>query len=159
MAIEFKMADKYNRMILAYDKLIKVGTNTGNSISLSEAKETAEDFFSHCYHFKDWLIKEYPHLKQAIEKHISSNFALSLAADHCNAFKHGGLDKPPRSGHQLDAINQHTKIDPTPAGFQCSAKVVLTVGGQTYQAIPIAQDCVKAWKNFMRANNIKIPSH
>jgi hypothetical protein len=48
-------------------------------------------------------------------------------------------------------------MDLTPGGFQCSAKVVLTVGGQTYQAIPIAQDCVKAWKNFMRANNIKVP--
>ena len=67
------MADKYRRMLCSYDKLKIVNTNTGNSISLSIAKEHSEEFFSECYHFKDWLIKELPDLKQAVENYINNS--------------------------------------------------------------------------------------
>ena len=78
-------------MMRAHKKLLGIATSTGNSISLSEAREATEEFFSHCYHFKDWLLKEQPNLKQSVEDHISNSKALSLAADICNSYKHAGL--------------------------------------------------------------------
>lgn len=155
--MEFKAADKYHRMRRSYESLRTVATNNGNSISLSQAKEAAEDFFSHCYHLKDWLIKELPHLKRAVEDYITNSVPLSLAADYCNTFKHAGLDRTPRSGHHLEAVLQHTRLDPTPRGFVASAQVEIKTAGKSYRAFDIATECIRDWDAFFQSNGITIP--
>jgi len=153
------MAAKYHRMMRSYESLRTVSTNTGNNISLSEAKEAAEEFFTHRHHFKDWLIKELPNnLKQAVEDHINDSVPLSLAADYCNTFKHAGLDRKPRSGQHLDAVLQHTRIDLTPQGFVASAQVEIKTAGKSYRAFDLATDCIRDWDTFLRAANITIPA-
>jgi hypothetical protein len=156
--MKFKMADKYYRMKHSYEKMKKVSTNYGNSISLSEAKEATEEFFTHCYHFKDWLKKELPHLSQAVEDHITKSVPLSLSADYCNTFKHAGLDRKPRSEQLLVEVLQHTRIDLTPKGFVSSAQVeIKTTGGKTWRAFDLATDCIRDWDAFLRTSNITIP--
>jgi hypothetical protein len=155
--MEFKMATKYHRMMRSYEKLRRVSTNTGNSISLTEGKDAAEEFFTECYHFKDWLIKELPNLKQSVENHVSRSVPLSLAADYCNTFKHAGLDRKPRSGQQLDQVLQHTRLDLTPHGFVASAQVEIKTAGKSYPAFGLATDCIHDWDTFLRANNVTIP--
>ena len=157
--MDFKAADKYHRMMRSYDNLRAVSTDTGNRISLSQAKEATEDFFTHCYHFKDWLIKEMPHLKRAVEDHITNSTSLSLAADYCNTFKHAGLDKTPRSGHHLDAVLQHTRLDLTPRGFVASAQVeIKTTSGKSYRAFYLATECIRDWDAFLQSQKITIPA-
>jgi hypothetical protein len=156
--MEFKMADKYHRMMRSYEKLRIVGTNTGNSISLSVAKESSEEFFTECYHFKDWLIKELPHLKQTVENYISNSLPLSLAADYCNTFKHAGLDRKPRSGEHFVEVLQHTRMDITPQGFVCSAQVEIKTTAKSYRAFDLATNCIHDWNAFLKANNITIPA-
>jgi hypothetical protein len=156
--MEFKMAVKYHRMMHSYEKLKTVSTNTGNSISLSVAKEAAEEFFTECYHFKDWLIKELPNLKQAVENHISNSVPLALAADYCNTFKHAGLDRKPRSGQQLVEVLQHTRMDITPKGFVCSAQVEIKTATKSYRAFDLATDCIHDWNAFLESNNVTIPA-
>ena len=156
--MEFKMADKYHRTMRSYEKLRIVSTDTGNSISLSQAKEAAEEFFTHCYHFKDWLIKEMPHLRQAVEDHISNSVPLSLAADYCNTFKHAGLDRTPRSGQHLEAVLQHTRLDLTPRGFVASAQVEIKTAGKSYRVFDLATECIRDWDAFLKAHNITIPT-
>jgi hypothetical protein len=154
--MKFKMAEKYHRMIRSYEKLRKISTNTGNSISLSCAKEATEEFFTECHHFKDWLIKELPNLKQTVESYISNSAPLSLAADYCNTFKHAGLDKKPRSGQQLVEVLQHTRMDITPQGFVCSAQVEIKTDAKNYRAFDLATDCIHDWNAFLRINSIVI---
>jgi len=156
--MNFKMSDKYHRMMRSYEKLRRVCTNTGNSISLGEAKEATEDFFTHCYHLKDWLKKELPNLSQAVENHVSNSAPLSLAADYCNSFKHAGLDRQPRSGQQLVEVLQHTRMDITPQGFVCSAQLEIKTDSKNYTAFDLATDCVRDWNVFLQADNITIPA-
>ena len=156
--MKFKSAAKYHRMMRAHKELLRIATSTGNAISLSEAREATEEFFSHCYHFKDWLLKEQPNLKNAVEDHISKSNALSLAADICNSYKHAGLDRTPRSGHPLDDVLQHTKIDLTPQGFVASAHVEVKTGGKSYKAGDLATECIHDWDAFLQSVNITIPA-
>jgi hypothetical protein len=156
--MEYSAADKYRRMLRAYELLKRINTDNGNSISNTDARDVAEDFFNQCYHFKDWLKKD-TSIKpdQNIEQHINNNSALRLAADYCNAFKHGGLDKPPRSGEDIERVNTHIKLDLTPRGFVASSRLEITVGGKSYDAFTLATECVQAWADFLRKNHISFP--
>ena len=116
-----------------------------------------EEFFSQCYHLKDWLKKEHPHLGTAIETHITNSPGLSLAADYTNTFKHAGLDKPPRSKKQIQKIIQGTSMMLTPMGFVATAKLLITVDGVQHDAFTIATDCTREWDTFFKANGITMP--
>lgn len=156
--MQFKAANKYHQMMRSYEKRRRVGANTGNSISNVAGKDATEEFFTQCYHFKDWLKKELPRLSQQIEDHITSSSALSVAADYCNSFKHAGLDKQPRSGETLVEIMEHTRMELTPQGFVGSAEVEIRTASKTYRASDVAADCIRDWDAFLRSNNITVPA-
>lgn len=154
--MEFIAKDKYFCMRRAYERLKKINTNNGNSISNTEAKDSTEDFFNHCYHFKDWLKKDRSiSITSDIEDFINNSTSLSLAADYCNSFKHGGLDKKARSNKQLEKINTHIKFDLTPSGFIATSSLEITIDGVKYDAFSLASDCVDEWNKLLRQNNIK----
>jgi len=90
-----------------------------------------------------------------VEDFISKSNALSLAADYCNSFKHGGLDKNSRSGQELEKMNTHINFDLTPTGFVASARLELTIGGKKYDAFSLATDCMKEWDSFLEQNQIR----
>jgi hypothetical protein len=49
--MEYKLEDKYNSMQRSLDRLIKINTNNGSTISNTEAKDATEDVFNQLYHF------------------------------------------------------------------------------------------------------------
>jgi hypothetical protein len=51
--MQYNAADKYLRMLRAYGVLERINTDNGNSISNTDARDAAEEFFNQCYHFKD----------------------------------------------------------------------------------------------------------
>ncbi|MDP1706286.1 MAG: hypothetical protein Q8L36_00500 [bacterium] len=154
--MEYNAKDKYYSMKRSYERLKKVNTNNGNSISNADPKDATEDFFNQCYHFKDWLKKDTSvTLTENIENFISKSNALSLAADYCISFKHGGLDKNSRSGQELEKMNTHINFDLTPTGFVASARLELTIDGKKYDAFTLATDCMKEWDSFLEQNQIR----
>lgn len=157
--MEYKAKDKYWSMIRAYERLKRISINNGNKISNADARDAAEDFFNQCYHLKDWVKKDNNfHLSQdVVEEYISTNEHLSLAADFCNALKHGGLDKSPRSGKNLEMINTHVKFELTSIGFIASSQLELTISGRKYNTFELATNCIHGWKNLFDINNISIP--
>lgn len=44
--MEFILKDKYFSMKRAYERLKKISTNNGNSISTTDAKDATEEFFN-----------------------------------------------------------------------------------------------------------------
>lgn len=157
--MEFNAKDKYYDMKRSYERLKKINTNNGNSISNADAKDATGCFFNQCYHFKDWLKKDTSiTLVENIENFISKSNVLSFAADYCNSFKHGGLNKNSRSGKTLEKMNTHVNFDLTPRGFVASARLELTIGGKKYDAFSLATDCIKEWDSFLERNKIKMPS-
>ena len=155
--MNYSMATKYHQMQRSYRKLQKVATDTGNRISNVDGKEAAEEFFTQCYHFKDYLKKELPSLSKPVEDFISNSFALSLSADYCNAAKHGGLDKPPLSGENFEAILEHTRMDLVNGQFVCSATVEIKTTKGSYLSIDIATKCIEDWEGFLVSNGVSIP--
>lgn len=156
--MEYNAIDKYYGMKRSYERLKKINTDNGNSISNADPKDATEDFFNQCYHFKDWLKKDTSiTLAEDVEDFISKNDPLSLAADYCNSFKHAGLDKKSRSGQELEKMNTHVNFDLTPRGFVASARLELTIGGKKYDAFLLATDCMKEWDSFLEQNQIKFP--
>jgi len=155
--MEFKAKDKYWSMMRAYERLKRISTNNGNTISNAEPRDAAEDFFNQCYHYKDWLQKDPEiELSHDVEDYIDSNPPLSLAADFCNSLKHAGLSKDSRSGKHLQMINTHMTLNLTPAGFIASGQLDLTISGNKYNCFELATSCIKAWDAFLDMNSIVI---
>lgn len=144
-------------MIRVYRRLAQMSINNGEKISNAEAKDTAEEFFNQCYHLKDHFKKDKSiENKQDVEKYISNNSHLSLAADYCNTFKHGGLDKryKPRFHKKIEKINTHIfLLHPTPEGRVNFSRLELKADGKSYDVFAIATECVKAWNKFLKIHN------
>lgn len=156
MPINFSVLEKFARVKYYYEKMKQLEVNNGNTISLSEAKDLAEEFFTHCYHLKDWIKKERPDLCRSVEKYVNESIALSICADYCNTFKHAGLDGNTRSGFIIENVNQHTKIDLTADGFIASAEATVTIGSNTFQISKLARECIDDWSRYFSENNIRI---
>lgn len=157
--MEYNAKDKYYDMKRSYERLKKINTDNGNSISNAAPKDTTEDFFNRCYHFKDWLKKDTSiALAENVENFISKSNTLSLAADYCNSFKHAGLNKKSRSGQELEKMNTHINFDLKPTGFVVSARLELTISGNKYNAFSLATDCMKEWDSFLEQNQIRFPA-
>jgi hypothetical protein len=117
--MEYSAAEKYRAMLRAFAVLKRLSTDNGNPISNRDANDAAEAVFNQCYHFKDWL--ERPSHAKSVEEYINASDALSLAADFCNSFKHAGLgSSPPRSGKEIQKVNNHMRMDLTSRGFVAS---------------------------------------
>lgn len=156
--MEYPAADKYRRMLRAYDVLKRVNTDNGNSISNADARDAAEEFFNQCYHLKDWLDKDGSiQADQDIEQFINKNQCLRLAADFCNSFKHAGLDRRSRSGQEIEKLNTHMSLDLTSKGFVASSRLEITISGRPYDAYKLATECVEAWERYLRDNQISFP--
>ena len=56
---KLRFEDGFHNFQKAYERLKRVNTDNGNSISNADPKDTTTDFFNHCYHFKDWLKKDF----------------------------------------------------------------------------------------------------
>ena len=143
-------------MVRSYARLKTITTDAGNTISLHAARDAADDFFQHCYHLKDWLKKDSRTSQLDVEGLINSSQALSLAADYCNSFKHGGLNKNSRSGKAIQETNVHTTLDLTPKGFVATSRLEIIIDGKSYDAFKLAADCMKEWDDFLASNSIKL---
>jgi hypothetical protein len=147
--------DQYDTLIRAYKQLERISTDNGNKISNADPDYEVKNFFIHCYHLKDALKKDKTVLiTDDVEKYISNNPSLSLAADYANSFKHSGLDRKSRSGKTFDKVNRHLRLDLTPRGFVCSARLELTISGEKYDAFILAQNCMKEWRIFLERNRV-----
>ncbi len=155
--MEYNAVDKYRSMLRAYDRLKRISTNNGNTISNTESRDTTEDFFNQCYHFKDWLKTDKTlSLLENVEDYINNTPSLSLAADYCNSFKHGGISRT-RSGKDLQQINTHINFDLTPRGFIASSRLEITISGEKYDSLKLAKDCIEGWNKFLKSNKIVFP--
>ena len=153
--MEYKAIEKYKSMLRAFEKLEIVATNNGNTISNADARDTAETFFNHCYHLKDWLKNDSTlTLTTDIEKFITNDEYLSVAADYCNTHKHAVLDRLPRTGEQINKLNTHVNIDFTPFGVVTSSTQVITVGSKEYSSYELAKNCIMSWQRFLSDNNL-----
>lgn len=154
--MKYEIADKYRRMKRAYERLRVICTDNGNTIDNASPRDLAEDFFSQCYHLKDYIKKERPEAPD-VEAYINKTGPLRIAADYCNSEKHAGLDRNPRAGEKISAVLVHMAMDFLPGRLRASGRVEIRLGEKSYDGLGLATDCVKAWDNYLRTAGIEIP--
>jgi len=49
------------------------------------------------------------------------------------------------------------KLDLTSRGFVASSRLELMIGGQSYDAFKLATECVRAWDDYLRKNQVSFP--
>lgn len=182
--MNYDAEEQYQSVVRAFERVRALATDIGKTVVIGDyaAADAARSFFMDCYHLKDWLKKD-PRIQnpQDVEAAVSKGPSLSLVADLCNSLKHGGLDKPHRSGKQLEMINRAYSLD-LPASTEpgniemtrnpadgdtitisnsnrngppiATAKLVLTVGGQKHDAMSIANGCMKEWDAFLASKGM-----
>ena len=143
-------------MLRAYERFRKINSDAGDPISLHAARDVADDFFNHCYHFKDWLKRDPAIPELGVEDFINNSQSLSLAADYCNSSKHGGAGRNPKSGKKIEEANVHTTLNLTAKGFVNSSRLEIIIDGKAYDAFSLASECMKEWDIFLSANKIKL---
>lgn len=151
--------EMYESMTRAYDELMVLNKPTKENIlkNTIEARYAAWNFFSRAYHFKDWLKKDSIYRKIAkVESFVSKSESLILAADYCNANKHAGLDRRPRSGKVVGRLNTHTIIDFLPTGAHFESRLEIEFGEQKHDVFDLATKCIKEWDNFIKVNKINL---
>jgi hypothetical protein len=102
----------------------------------------------------DWLKKDPAAGSTDVENYINGSNALSFAADYCNSFKHGGLDKTSRSGQDIQKVNTHITMDFTSAGVITSSHLEITVSGKKLDALVLAKQCLAEWDKFLTLNKL-----
>jgi hypothetical protein len=148
-----------------------------------EAEDAARDFFTDCFHLKDYL-KKLPGMDgKAVEDFVRGSRPLSIAGDVANSLKHGGLDHgTPRAGAPIVAINTATRVS-VPKGGDAQAvlsfagrnprdgdsvqlgthvgtrgfgsvTVTITVGTETFYAYDLARKCIADWKGFLASHGL-----
>jgi len=153
-------AEKYRRMLRAYETFRVACTDTAKQeIANTEAMDIAEDFFTVCYHLKDYLIKDsWLDLEKAeIENYVTSSRGLSFAADFCNTIKHGDWSKAPRSGKQLNEVRRHLSMNFTGTRWINSSRLEIILDGKSEDGLTIATACVDDWNSFFEVSRNYFP--
>lgn len=182
--MNYDIEEQYQSVVRALKRVRALATDIGKTVVIGDhtAKDAAKSFFMDCYHLKDWLKKDSRiQNPQDVEAAIRNGPSLSLVADLCNSLKHAGLNRPPKSGKQLERINMAYSLD-LPASTEpgtikmarnpadgdtitisrsnrngppvATAKLILTVGGQKHDAISIAAGGMREWEAFLASKGI-----
>lgn len=145
--MKYEVKDKFLSMTRSYERLKRISTDNGNTISFAGSQDEVEDFFNHCWHFRDWLKRE-SSLASKVDPFVNKSDPLKLAGDYCESLKHAGRDRKPRSG-KLENVNRHLKLEPKNGRFIASARHELTIAGKKYDAFSLATDCLNEWNTFL----------
>lgn len=117
-------------------------------------------FFIHCHHLLDWLTEHNPSgfTKAALNRFVNSHNELRICADLCNGKKHCSLNRT-RSGSQPDVgksswmILTYKEEMNKPVTFV--SKYYILHGGNTYDALELAESCMKLWRDQIRTMALK----
>ncbi len=140
---------KYDFMKFELKKLKELYDYLPGKISNIDAESAFKSFCSQCYHFKDWLIQEFPTKKNDIEQYISSNKWLSICADFTNKDKHRKLSKKSRSENEVEHGNNHTFLNLINSGFVTKSRYEIKFGDKKIDSLEIAKLSFEAWNIYL----------
>jgi len=112
-------------------------------------------FFLNCYHLKDWIKNDHTvpgPVRGKVEDFINKSDCLKICADICNALKHLELKRPPRGGKTPDWIGRKFQLLLGGGQPTLGVKYSLMTGKGPKDAFELAEECVREWEQFIKAN-------
>jgi len=117
-------------------------------------------FFENCFHLRDWVIRsdKDPKKRQPqVDAFIDANAAMRLCRDVANGVKHYRLDpaRPTTSDPNWSTATRHEPVVTTGkgsriAGGQPARWVFTGVGKGEIDMFDVADQCVSAWRSFLK---------
>jgi hypothetical protein len=155
--------EQFERLQRSHARLSAIA-NGREFASSDEARDALVRFFQDGWHLKDWIAND-PAANvdsAAVEAHVGNTQVLMLCADVANGTKHLGLDPKyrPRTGDVATALtSQDVTVRPAPAGSRTLPRPALhawcvTSGGQQYDAVPLAGDVVREWRQWLELKGL-----
>jgi len=122
------------------------------------ADDVSNIFFIYCYHLKDWLRND-DSIKiksKDIEAFVSSSTPLSICGDLANGRKHlalSGLRSKAKNLKAHPAINMTFSVG-SKSNSKTSYTKTIEVDDRSYDALELAEECMKEWQSFLKANEL-----
>lgn len=104
-------------------------------------------FFQNCNHLADWISKDAPDKREAVERLVAATPEFQICRDIANATKHLDLDRPPRVASGFaDGI----EYVPWSGG---AVEPFVIAGGTKYRLSELVDRCLEAWERFAREHD------
>jgi hypothetical protein len=123
-------------------------------------------FFTCCFHLKDWLKADAgvdPEIKPNVEALFHKDTGqrwLQVCADLANGSKHLAITRNVR----VDPSTRLEKVAAAfdagafdPSAFQTEDALVVYADGGAWEALELADQCVKLWGTFLRSRDLLAP--
>ena len=157
--------EQYQRVKRWYNRLVVIYEGIEHKVNSEYYQDEMYAFFQNCYHLKDWL-KNDPKiwwvLGNALEGFVSGDKSpqcMRICGDLCNGSKHMVITRKPK-------IDKNTSVKSRDYGLQLGGEVAIVsvkynieCQGKTYDALSLAQCCMKEWDKFMDEYDIPIPQN
>jgi hypothetical protein len=135
----------------AQDQLVKLLAPRNDELSgkaIKDARDELLSFYVRAFHIKDALKVEAKSLgldKNAVEKTVKEDPALSLLGDLANLVKHHGKGRNPISGDRPEIVG----ASGTGVGEGWRLDLSIRHRGRDLDGIAVAQDAVAAWQRLL----------
>jgi len=142
-----------------YDRMMRWHARLSESTSVDDRRvDEFYAFFTCSFHLKDWLTADLPAasgIEADVEAFVNGRLWLKLCADIANGSKHFRLDRR-RFDAQARVELATVSFEPTgfSPGFQTDEMIVVPAGGTAWEAITVANGCVRAWKEFLAGKGL-----
>jgi hypothetical protein len=143
------------RDVLHYLEQLKVAYSPGGeTLGLEEVERRVKEFFLYCYHVRDSLLRDLtamPEVTASVDGYIKG-YPLGTCRDLCNTVKHDGRDP----GKTEARVYKTTLLSSK------GARVIIKTdtsspSAPTVDALALAEDCVQAWRDFLKGFGITAP--
>jgi len=181
-----ELENQYRRLERKYTEVIKNLDKTTRSKGSQEILDSTHDFFTICYHLREWVKKD-----KKVDKKIKSKIpsfesrtiqpnhlenSLLICRDLCNSFKHRKLDKkrkPNDINTTINLVGGAFFTVPTKE-LEANSKAGKTIHlkdedsvyigdftvsfkNHQYDLCSVVKYCMHFWKTFFKDNNLLMP--
>jgi hypothetical protein len=120
---------------------------------LHDAEDFLYAFFQNAYHFRDWLISDNAVAKAMADQLFATCIELRLCGDICNSTKHFVLSRP-KQPREFSLAREYRGDGLGNFGPRQSEAFVVLSDGKTYDAIALADICLRKWETFLQSSGL-----
>jgi hypothetical protein len=154
-----KYLEQYERMKRSYEKFARIKQGRSHDMPSVNYEDEIYTFFQNCHHLKDWIKNDKTirarirTIGSDVENFVRESEPLMLSADLCNSLKH--LENRNRSGENPTFGPKHYNLElgSGPPTIKMDWSVERDTKGPV-DAFDLANECVKAWDQFMSNNGL-----
>jgi hypothetical protein len=146
--------DRWQEVLHRLEQLKVAYAPGGETLGWEEVERRVKDFFLYCYHVRDSLLRDLgamPGVTASINPYIKGT-SLVTCRDLCDTHKHDGRDSGKTDARVYEILLLSSN------GARAIIKTdTSSPSAPTVDALALAEDCVQAWRDFLKGFGITAP--